>query len=224
VILCDGHNGGVLVYVPPDYDGPGADSVTPGRLYRPTGLKTPHRPERDYVPFLRYSWTYRNWWFQGARSPDGLRVFASSQRRGQLFELDCSDSVFGRVVDHPHARPWSGFGGDWAGAMVNVMNFGRNGLLYYVAGGNVLSYDPESGEIRDWGRMVDAAAPDRVIHKTGCGLTSVAADGTMYFTAAYKVRSGERPDGRPRYRRVSGLARFNPGELTGSVLHYTEPR
>ncbi|MHC4915115.1 MAG: hypothetical protein ACYTGB_06450, partial [Planctomycetota bacterium] len=190
VILCDGHNGDVLVYVPKDYDGPGAADVRAGRLYQPTGLRTPHRPERKDVPHFRSSWRYRNWWFQGARSPDGLRVYSSPQRRGQLFQFDASDSVFGRVIDHPHVKPWSGFGEEWRGAMVNVMNFGRNGLLYYVASGNLLSYDPKSGEVRDWGFMVDRTKPDRAISKTGCGVTSVAPDGTMYFTAAWSRPAG----------------------------------
>ncbi|MHC4916889.1 MAG: hypothetical protein ACYTGB_15515, partial [Planctomycetota bacterium] len=62
------------------------------------------------------------------------------------------------------------------------------------------------------------------ISKTGCGVTSVAPDGTMYFTAAWSRPAGKREDGKPKYKRVYGVSWFNPERLTDSVLHYTEPR
>jgi hypothetical protein len=242
VFMCDGATGDILVYVPGDYEGefkaPEHAKVgltSPGRLNRPIGLVTPTRPERLKNPSqLRRTQRYNNWWFWGARSPDGMRIYATAGRRGQIFEVDGTAGLFGRVIDHPHAKPWSGFGTGWSGAMVEIMTFGKNGLLYYTGDEHLLSYDPERGEIRDWGFMVIKGEPETRVSKRGCGLSSVADDGTIYSTGFRRGRQLERHeitqellevygDG-PVYETHYGLFWFKPSGLQKSKLQYTERR
>ncbi len=229
VFICDGSTGDILVYVPADYEGKFEPPLgVKGRLVRPARLTTPTRPDPVKNPrLLRHTGRFRNWWFWGTRSPDGMRIYSTNQRRGQMFEVDGGAGIFGRVIDHPHVKPWSGFGAEWTGASIRIMNFSRNGLLYYHASSQLLSYDPKSGEVRDWGYMVRKDDRKVGVNKLGTGLTSVAADGTMYFTGTRRgclLKAAEKPGDKPEYEIHYGLVWFNPAKLRNSKLHYTEPR
>jgi len=227
VFMCNGTTGDILVYIPPDYKGIfKPEEGLSGRLNRPAGLVTPTRPDPvEHPSLLRRSGRFRNWWMNGTLSPDGMRIYTTSQRRGQLFEIEGTAGIFGRVIDHPHAKPWSGYGGEWTGASIKIMTFAKNGKFFYTGSGHLLTYDPRTGEIRDWGYMVDRSAPGKSVSKLGCGLTSVAADGTFYFTATRRgplIKAAEKEGEKPKYEYHYGLAWFNPQQLTQSKLQYTE--
>ncbi len=220
----DGGSGDVLLWVPDDYEEKirPRHSVKPGRVNRLTGMRTPHYRDRHRPRRLRESSTYRNWWQTGARSPDGKRFFVATQRRGQLFEIDGAETTCGRIIDHPWAKPWDAPDSGWASGRIFVIAFGKDGHLYYLADSHLLSYDPESGRVLDWGVLVRGDDPETDIsHCRGPG--SVAEDGTIYFAATVmEMRPKNDEDGMKEVG-VPGVAWFNPARMAAPKLLYTEP-
>jgi hypothetical protein len=223
VFVADGATGDVLVWVPRNYRGKirPAGSARRGRINRPDGMVTPYHTDTFAPGRMRDSNSYRNWWQTGALSPDGMRFYVATQRRGQLFEIDGSKSTCGRIIDHPWAKPWARHTGGWGSGRVFVIAFGRDGRLYYLADSHLLSYDPATREISDWGILVRRDRPDiEISHSRGPG--SVAEDGTIYFGATFKETGKPGKDGKKKPAFRAGLAWFNPSRMEGPKLLYRE--
>lgn len=179
VYMADGATGDIIIYDPP------ANGAGRGTLHRIPGMTTP-APPHEGNPALRDTGQWRNWWMTGARSPDGMRLFLTSQRSGHLTEIDATRGPWGTVIDHGRTVPWNA--GVWGGPYCRMMVFGKDGLLYHAVGPHLLSFDPESGRILDWGRTVLKSDPEAVVELAGGG--SLGPDGRIYCAATKDGRWG----------------------------------
>jgi hypothetical protein len=182
VYLCDGANGDVLVY-DPEHD----------RLHRVPGLTSPY-PDRtpdEEDPFagtLRATGRWRNWWMSGTRSPDRMHIYVTAQRAGHLVEIDATRGRWGGVVDHGRTVPWSKRG--WSGPYAGLMTFGADGLLYHTVGSQLLTFEPDSRRVMDWGRVVwNDGEKETELKPTG-GEGSLGPDGRIYAVASVRGRAG----------------------------------
>lgn len=199
VYMADGATGDILIYDPP------ANGAERGSLHRVPGMTTPASPG-DGESVLRNTERWRNWWMTGARSPDGMRIFLTSQRSGHLTEIDATRGQWGTVIDHGRTVPWKSEG--WGGPFCRMMVFGKDGLLYHTVGPHLLSFDPESGRVFDLGKTVLKSDPEAVVELAGGG--SLGPDGRIYCAATYDGRWGivaldlaQLRDRQPRLLRVS---------------------
>ena len=148
-------------------------------MHRVPGLLTPPGPDGGlpaHAGALRATGRWRNWWMNGTKSPDGMHLFFVGQRSGHLTEIDATQGKWGVVIDHGRTVPWGK--PDWSGPWPRMMCFGPGGLLFYAIGEQLLTYDPKSGVIADWGRTVSKSVPGRSI-KLGCG-GALGKDGRIY--------------------------------------------
>lgn len=187
----DGATGEILVYEPGT-----------SRIRRVAGLTTPAEPRRAAATgpdrqTLPASPSWRNWWIEGTVSPDGNRLFLTSQRAGHLVEIDSTRGRWGEVIDHGRTVPWGPY--DWSGPYCGIMVFGRDGLLYHTVGKQLLSFEPKSGRVLDWGRTVGRDKPNKPIALHGGG--SLGPDGRIYAVATRDE--------------ITGLAVLDPQSLTG---------
>jgi hypothetical protein len=180
VYACDGANGDVLVYDPANE-----------RLHRVVGLTTPHPELPDDGAFagtLRSTGRWRNWWMSGTRSPDRMHLFTVGQRSGHLIEIDATVGRWGVLIDHGLTVPWAKPG--WSGPYAGLMTFGADGLLYHTVGSQLLTFDPKSRRVMDWGRLVRAGGNEEVeLHVSG-GEGSLGVDGRLYAVAHIDGRPG----------------------------------
>lgn len=246
VAVCDGNNGDILVWLPEDFSGPirPAGVAAPGKLARPAALVTPFDADPSPPENLRGSTRFRNWWRTGALSPEGLRIFTSGQRGGQLAEVDFTQSTLGRVVDHANAKPWQSRTSEgWSRDVLTIQGFAPDGRLFYTADRRLLSFLPERGEVRDHGTLAVAGSPE-VRLTVEPGPAGFDGKGRMYFGAlahepAGRGHSDEEegeaegeeedaapsgPEAGPHRRRGAGLAWVDLTTLGEGRLLYAEPR
>ncbi|MFO7898658.1 MAG: hypothetical protein R6V58_06320 [Planctomycetota bacterium] len=178
VYVPDGATGRIRVF----------DPVT-GRLRQVRGLRTPVSPEAEAAARgatrLRPTRHWRNWWISGTRSPDGMHIFLTSQRGNRLVEIDATRGEWGVAIDHGPLKKTAKerWGGHWSDLMV----FGPDGLLYHTVDRHLLSFDPESGRVLDWGPLVLKSKPTV---RLGVGAGSLGRDGKIYCTTRRGRRKG----------------------------------
>ena len=173
VYMADGATGDIRVYVPGE-----------GRLHSVLGLTTPSHPSSEVPATLRESPAWRNWWFWGARSPDGMHLFTTGQRGGRLTEIDATKGKWGWVIDHGPTVPWADKD-RWAGPYCSGMVFASATVLYHTVGPQLLSYDMKTRKVMDHGRTVlktDSAT------RVTLGGGARGADGVLYFYTKVKKK------------------------------------
>jgi hypothetical protein len=181
VYVPDGATGNIRVFDP--RHGPDA------RPLEILGLTTPPGPDAVRAPYagtLRATGKWRNWWIVGCRSPDRMHVFFTGQRSGHLAEIDATQGKWGVVIDHGRTVPWATPG--WSGPWCGIMCFSRDGLLFHTVGRQLLTYNPKTGHVVDWGRTVLKSDPGVALALGGGG--SLGPDGSIYCVARVGRREG----------------------------------
>jgi len=178
VYVPDGATGDIHVYDPEKK-----------ALHRVEGMRTvtsPYTPTGRFIGTLRSTRNWRNWWMLGCKSPDGMHLYTTAQRSGHLMEIDATKGRWGAVIDHGRTVPWAKI--NWSGPWCGVMVFGTDGLLYHTVGKQLLTFDPKTGRVLDWGRTVLKSDPNVTLKLSGGG--ALAADGKLYCMARYKKQKG----------------------------------
>lgn len=176
VYMADGATGDIRVYVPGQRE-----------LHTVLGLTTPTTSPEKVPDVLRAGPAWRNWWFAGARSPDGMHLFTTGQRGGHLTEIDATQGQWGVVIDHGRTVPWGQEESPWAGPWCGGMVFGKDGLLYHTVGARLLTYSMKDHHILDWGETVLASDTGA---KVALGGGTCGADGVLYFYASHRKTPG----------------------------------